>query len=304
MRAVKGGTTSSPRAVRLTWGTLACTVISDGFIDAGTLADTLADAGTRLPPPFDLTTRVTLDINLLVVETDGVRILFDAGAGSDRQLGRAMFGPSVGHAPQALRSVGIDPATVDLVALTHAHPDHAWGLIDSYDQPCFPNARIVIGNAELDHWLGDRLPQPAEDGELARLVKSGAQRSLRAYGDRIIGVEDGDALAPAVIAHESPGHSPGHMTYEIACGDERLVCWGDICHHPVLLSDPELNFTFDHDPAAAVQSRVDLLATLSEREIDVVAYHLPFPGMGRVIGSRDRGYMWQPSAGRQLRYAL
>jgi glyoxylase-like metal-dependent hydrolase (beta-lactamase superfamily II) len=232
---------------------------------------------------------VTLDVNLLVVESDGLRILFDAGAGSASQLRSTIFGDVVGSAPDALRAAGIDPCTIDLIALSHAHPDHAWGLIDSDAQPCFPNAKLAIGNTELEYWLS---PQPQDRADAA--IRNGARCSLSAYRERIIPLPDGGAVTSAVTAREVPGHSPGHLVYEIADGADRLVCWGDICHHPILLADPSLSFVFDYDPAAASRARIDLLSALAEDEADVLAYHLPFPGIGRVKRSRREGYTWHP----------
>ena len=137
---------------------------------------------------------------------------------------------------------------------------------------------------------------PADD-ELAQLIRAGARRSLQAYRDRIVVVGDGDAVVPAVMTRELPGHSPGHVVYEIAGGGQRLVCWGDVCHHPVLLADPGLSFVFDHDPEQAVRSRRRLLAGVADGATDVLAYHLPFPGLGRVVRSGDAGYAWVPRLG-------
>ena len=301
MRAAGDRYSSRARAAQFTLGAARCTVVSDGSIDAGSLAEALVDSAIQLPAPFDVSTRVTLDINLLVVEVDGLRVLFDAGAGSGARLGQAMFGASVGNATAALRATGIDPSSIDLVALTHAHPDHAWGLIDDEDRPCFPNAWIAIATDELDHWMSaPRLA--AEEGELTRWIRSGARRSLCAYENRIIAADEGELVTASVTVRKASGHSPGHVAYEIASGGERLVCWGDLCHHPVLLADPALNFTFDHDPAGAVKSRMELLTGLAGTDTAVLAYHLPFPGLGRVATCSDQGYMWCPGDTRHLRY--
>jgi glyoxylase-like metal-dependent hydrolase (beta-lactamase superfamily II) len=275
----------SPR--RFAIGAIPCTVVSDGTVVAGTLEETLVDAHVKVPHPYARAARVSLEVNLLVLESHGSRVLFDAGAGSSADLGSARFGAAVGRAPEALRRAGIGPETIDVVALSHAHPDHAWGLIAADDdRPSFPNATVVIGRAELEYWTSSS----SQDDEL----RDGALRSLRAYEHRVTAIDDGDTVTAAITARETPGHSPGHVVYEIADGDDRLVCWGDICHHPVLLTDPTLSFVYDHDPGAAVRSRLDLLEQLATHESDVLAYHLPFPGLGRVTRSSAGGFAWRP----------
>jgi glyoxylase-like metal-dependent hydrolase (beta-lactamase superfamily II) len=277
---------------RFMLGGLRCTVVSDGTVRIGALGDNLYESSVDLPAPYRRDTVVEADVNLLVVESDELRVLIDAGSGQLPET-EVLFGDTVGRAPQALRRAGIEPSDIDVVALTHAHSDHAWGLIDRDDQPLFPRARILVGDAELAHWMSPHAPAAELSGPRG-LVRSGAQRSLRAYGDKVTAVRAGDQPNPALFVHEFPGHSPGHLVYEIADGDQGLFCWGDVCHHEVVLAEPDLNFVFDFDPAAATASRRRLLAFLSEREADVFACHMPFPGLGRVRAGEDHGYEWRP----------
>jgi glyoxylase-like metal-dependent hydrolase (beta-lactamase superfamily II) len=129
-----------------------------------------------------------------------------------------------------------------------------------------------------------------------RLVRDGARRSLAPYGDRITPVRAGDRPVPPIVVHEFFGHSPGHLVYEISDGGQSLFCWGDICHHQVLLAEPNLNFVFDYDPVLATASRRRLLAFLAEREVSVFACHFSFPGLGRLSASPSHGYVWGPWA--------
>ena len=122
------------------------------------------------------------------------------------------------------------------------------------------------------------------------------RRSLEAYADRLITVDDGQSILSAITVHELPGHSPGHLVYEIASGGRSLVCWGDICHHRGVLASPELGFMFDDDAALAIRSRRRLLASLADRNVDVLAYHFPFPGLGRLRRLASARYSWTPLA--------
>lgn len=277
---------------RFELGGLRCTVVSDGTVRIGALGDNLLDSTVELPAPYRSDTVAEADVNLLVVESGGSRILIDAGSGQLPET-EALFGTTVGRAPAALWRAGIDPAEIDIVALTHVHPDHAWGLITPMDEPIFPRARILVGDIELAHWMSAHPPASERSGP-GRLVRDGARRSLAAYGDQVTAVRAGDRPTPALVVHEFPGHSPGHLVYEITDGEQSIFCWGDICHHQVVLAEPELNFVFDYDPAIATESRSRLLSYLADREADVFACHFPFPGLGRVAALEDHGYAWRP----------
>ena len=109
------------------------------LVQAGTFR---SDAGTLFGPvPRVMWQRLVADeiseqgallqaLNCLLVETPGGRVLIETGIGerSDEKmrLQRDLQGPPV---LPALRTAGFDPATVDVVALSHLHFDHAGGLL-------------------------------------------------------------------------------------------------------------------------------------------------------------------------------
>jgi hypothetical protein len=85
------------------------------------------------------------------------------------------------------------------------------------------------------------------------------------------------------------------MIYEITSGDETMICWGDLCHHQVLLLEhPEWNFVFDHDGAEATSQRVRTYEFVDSERYAVFGYHFPFPGHGHLRRDRN-GYTWIPS---------
>ena len=88
----------------------------------------------------------------LLVNTGKELVLFDTGNGSlsaeyEQMKGRLPPGNLVARMAEA----GYKPEDVDVVVITHGHPDHIGGLSKA-GQPVFPNARYVFGATEFDFW--------------------------------------------------------------------------------------------------------------------------------------------------------
>ena len=94
-----------------------------------------------------------------LVETNGQRILFDTG-----QSGTVLL--------HNLKLVGIDPVTIDAVALSHAHYDHTGGLPALLPQlrpgiPLFANADLIANASASEIRPPKRIGLPLSREELA-----------------------------------------------------------------------------------------------------------------------------------------
>jgi glyoxylase-like metal-dependent hydrolase (beta-lactamase superfamily II) len=294
-----GAAGSAAGWIRFRHGEFDCTVVNDGVLEMGPARDNFPEAD---PAEVDALLeahglspeRIRLDQNLLVVETSGRLVLIDTGVGTVPELGVHVFGPQTGRAVANLKAAGISPADIDLVALTHAHPDHCWGLLDPLGEPLFPRARVSIAEADHRYWT-DLSRACAAPNQSVKRHFLGAHRSLSAYEGRLDLIGDGDEIAPGITAIATPGHSPGHLVYEITSGGRTIVCWGDLCHHHVLLLQrPDWAFRFDYDGPAATAQRRRIYELVDRRRDEVLAYHFPFPGLGRLERDGD-GYRFSPS---------
>lgn len=293
-------TTRPTPIARFRHGALECTVVSDGILEMGPAhvnfptarPEDVAELLTRhhLAPE-----RTRLNENVLVVDTGDALVQFDAGVGTDPALGRGFFGPGTGHVVPTLAAAGIAAADIDVVAITHTHPDHVWGLIDPDGAPVYPNARIAVSREDVEHWtdLGRVATSPNQHMADHYI---GAHKALTPYleAGRVDLVADGDEVAPGIEAIATPGHSPGHLIYRITSEGEAMVVWGDLCHHQVLLlQHPEWSFQFDFDQPAATAQRWRVYDMVNSARDAVLAYHFPFPGLGHL--RRDgEGYAWLP----------
>ncbi len=294
---------------RFQHGEFQCTVVTDGPLHMGPPHGTFPGAPPEeiddlLEGNFLPKDRMALDQNILIVDNGSQLILFDTGVGVNAELGVKTFGPQTGQTIPNLRAAGIDPADIDIVALTHAHPDHCWGLADDDGNMLYPNARIAIDKRELDYWTDlSILSTPKGEAMNAHMRDHfiGAHKNLTPYveRDRIIIVSDGFEVAPGVTAVGAAGHSPGHTHYKIESNGETMVVWGDCCHHQVLLlQHPEWGFLFDYDNKEASRTRVRVLTEVARERHTVLSYHFTFPGRGHLV-EMDGRFRWLPS-GLQL----
>ena len=80
----------------------------------------------------------------VLVNTGKELVLFDSGNGVRGQ-------PATGHLAAEMKAAGIEPEQIDVVVITHCHPDHIGGLMNE-GTPLAPKARYVIGEAEYQFW--------------------------------------------------------------------------------------------------------------------------------------------------------
>jgi glyoxylase-like metal-dependent hydrolase (beta-lactamase superfamily II) len=255
-------------------GEFTVTAVSDGVLNSNhnvILGIDKAESARLTGVPYGQP--LPLDVNCFLIRHRGRLILSDAGSGH-------AMGPTLGKLPENLRAIGIAPDAIDLIMLTHLHPDHSLGLVDETGIAVFPNAELILHEVEAAFWL-DRITQPTDSERVTRNTK--AQRTVTApYRDRIRRIKDGEAL-PGITAMLRPGHTPGHTNWLIESGGKRVLMWGDIVHlASVQMTRPDAALVFDVDPALARASRERVFEFAAAEDILVAGAHLPFPGLGRV----------------------
>lgn len=220
-----------------------------------------------------LTDPVYLDVNTFLIEGKGVRALVDAGTGDT-------MGPELGKLPENLQAAGVGLDSITHILLTHIHPDHSNGLIDSAGKAWFPHAELVVQDDEYRFWVERDLGEAAHERQRGNMER--ARASVSPYARQTTRIAAGEFL-PGIIAQKSPGHTPGHTTWIVEGGTDSLMIWGDTIHMAFLqLQNPEVAFIFDVDPQQAIASRKRLLDQTASDNIRIAGMHLDFPGFGYV----------------------
>jgi len=126
--------------------------------------------------------------NALLLDDGSTRIAVDTGGPGDR-----------GVLIQRMRSLGLDPASVDVLVLTHLHFDHCANI------DLFPRARVVLARAEHAYVAGGAYAATGDVGIFAAALHVLKKRDVQLIEGEI-------ELTPQIRLLLTPGHTPGSLS--------------------------------------------------------------------------------------------
>ncbi|HLO62991.1 MAG TPA: MBL fold metallo-hydrolase [Azonexus sp.] len=280
-----------PGYYRLMLGNFEVTALYDGAIDLDEKllkSITTRDIQRLLARQFLQGPKVQTAVNAYLINTGSQLILVDAGAAK-------LFGPTLGNIVDNLKAAGYAPEQVDAVLITHLHGDHVNGLVSADGQRVFTRAEVWSGKADNDFWLSESVAAqaPKEAQGFFKMARDAAAPYLAAGKWKTFD-SDRELLA-GVTSIDTHGHTPGHASYLIHSGDQRLLILGDLVHnHAVQFARPEVAIEFDVDQKQAVATRKRIFHRAAQEKLMVAGMHLPFPGIGHVR-KEAKGYAWVPA---------
>jgi glyoxylase-like metal-dependent hydrolase (beta-lactamase superfamily II) len=223
--------------------------------------------------------RADLSIHGLLVEAGGLRILVDTCLGRHAVPGYELWGETAGDFLAALAEAGCGRDAVDVVLCTHMHFDHVgWNTIPDGDDfvPTFANARYLFARAEWEHWS-----RTEDAGTFAPTFEKAVQPIVEAGLADL--VEPDHKICDTVRLVPTPGHTPGHVSVEIASQGERAFITGDMTHHPVQWAEPQWAMTADSDPVTAEATRRSIADSVTDTSVLVIGTHYPPPCAGHLV---------------------
>lgn len=267
-------------------GDITCRILSDGhalypteLIFAGVEPQTLSEElGIR-----QKNGQVASTYHCALLETPTARVLMDTGLG---RLAGANGAPA-GHLVEALASAGYAPDDIDVVLISHAHPDHIGGLLTD-GQVTFQRARHVMSAVEWGYWTSEdnltQLPEALAAPARMLLPPLGRTGVLDAVG--------GDTeVTRGIHLLSAPGHTPGHCVVAVESNGSLLTLLADAIIDELQFAHQEWVSAFDHSPEETVATRKRLLADAAKHDADLLAYHIGHFGRVETAG---RGLAWRP----------
>jgi glyoxylase-like metal-dependent hydrolase (beta-lactamase superfamily II) len=223
----------------------------------------------------------------LVIDTGEHRVLVDTGAGS--------LVPSTGKLLQNLEAAGIAREDIDTVILTHGHPDHIGGNTDNEGKLVFTKAQYIMWKDEWDFWNSEEATNELDENVRGVLVGC-ARKNLPPIQRQLSLVETETEVLSGIQAIAAPGHTLGQMALAISSEGEQLLCVSDVVLHPIHLEWPEWFAAIDFDPGQVEATRRRIMNRATVDNALVVAFHFPFPGLGRIL-RKGEAWQWQPIKG-------
>ncbi len=230
---------------------------------------------------------VVMSLGALLVETGDRRVLIDLALGhlsidyAAITDGVRHGGMSGGSLIESLASCGLTPGDIDTVLISHLHMDHVgWFATDTAAgvELTFGNAEYFVTPAEWDFWRS-----PARSGEVSPRQLDAIATRVTPFEARLSPLAEGECPAPGINALLTPGHTPGHCSFVISSGTDRAVVLGGLIHCPLEISNPELSFVGDVDPALAIVTRDRIDRELDAPHTIAAGGHFPALVFGRVL---------------------
>ncbi len=227
--------------------------------------------------------KMTISFSPVIVNTGKEVVLFDTGYGEERR------DKGAGKMAATLATAGFSPDQIDVVVITHCHPDHVSGLREG-DKTSYPNARYVTGDVEYNFWSNKDLLSHSDKGMVGRA--KAVQSNVVPLVEKIKFIKPGDDVVTGITSIQAFGHTPGHMIYNLESGGKRFVIFADVTNHYVAsLAKPDWHCIFDMDAEVAVATRKKVLDMLAADKIPCSGYHMPFPAVG-YVEKNGGGYRW------------
>lgn len=261
--------------------------LADGFVRNASREDINA----ALEAAFQPKDTMTVQFNPLLINAGGKLTLIDTGNGP--QAGNS----TVGRLRANLAWAGVKPADIGTVVISHFHGDHINGLRTEDGGLAFPNAEILVPEAEWAFWM--------DDGEMSRApeaLKANFENVRRVFKDidsKVRRYEWDKEIVPGLTSVDASGHTPGHTAFILASGNDKLFIQSDTTNTPILFApNPDWQVQFDMDGEKAAQTRRRIYDMLAAERMQVTGYHYPFPSTG-YIRKKGEGYefvpaMWKP----------
>src|SRR6266478_10073090 len=197
----------APGFYRYKVGDYECTSINDGarsfpmpdtFVKNVPKEEALAAAEAAYMPKG----MVTVPFNPQLINTGSKLVLIDAGSGA------GALEPTkgaVGRMMQNLAAAGVDAKSVDIVVMSHLHPDHTNGIRAADGSLAFPNAELMVPAKDWEFWTSEENAAKAQSNEMMKNYFANVKKTFAGIESKVTKYEWGKEVAPGVTSIATPG---------------------------------------------------------------------------------------------------
>lgn len=219
--------------------------------------------------------KITVPFNPVLINTGSKLILIDTGNGPGPN-------PAIGRLVGSLAAAGYSPQQIDTVVISHLHPDHINGLHTKDGALTFPNAEVLMPQADWAFWMNEDNAAKAAD-PVNKNYFANAKKNLSDLTGHVTMYGWDKEIAPGLTSIGTPGHSPGHTSFAVASGSDKIFIQSDVTNIPAFfLRHPDWHVMYDHDAELAQKTRHRFYDMAATEKAVVVGYHFPFPSVGHV----------------------
>lgn len=223
---------------------------------------------------------VTVPFNPQLINTGGKLVLIDCGTGE------ASFTTSkgaIGRTLTNLAAAGVDPKSIDIVLMSHLHPDHTNGIRSADNSMAFPNAEIMVPAKDWEFWMSDENNSKAQSNQMMKDYFANVRKIYAGIENKVTKYDWDKEVAPGITSVATPGHTPGHTSFVVASGSSKILVQSDVTNIPELfLRNPDWHVAYDVDPQKAQETRHKFYDMAAAEKALVVGFHFTFPSQGYV----------------------
>ncbi|HEY0850362.1 MAG TPA: MBL fold metallo-hydrolase [Bradyrhizobium sp.] len=291
----------APGFYRYKVGSFECTSINDGartfpmpdaFVKNVPKEQALAAAEAAYMPKG----MVTVPFNPQLINTGSKLVLIDCGNGvANLESSKG----AVGRTLQNLAAAGVDPKSIDIVLMSHLHPDHTNGIRAADGSMAFPNAEIMVPAKDWEFWMSDDNAANAESNAMMKNYFANVRKIYAGIENKVTKYDWDKEVVTGITSIATPGHTPGHTSFALVSGNSRALIQADVTNIPeFFLRNPDWHVAYDVDPMTAQATRHKFYDMASSEKAMVIGFHFTFPSIGHVEkdGSKYRlvPVAWNP----------
>lgn len=224
--------------------------------------------------PADDYNRISMGLNVMLIQTDDRRIIVDAGMGDKMDdKAKSIYAYEEPLLLQALEKQGLSAKDITDVIITHMHFDHIGGLTyrdsDGYTALTFPKATHHVNKIQWN-WA-----QKPSSRDRASYLRENYESLIDSENLNII---DGPGeLLPHIDVINVDGHTPGQQLVKVN-DDETWVFMADLIptHHHLPI--PYV-MGYDLEPLKTIEEKVKILQQAEKESWNLVFEHdanMPF----------------------------